>query len=113
MESMLKALAADDINAYLSLVRQSGESSFCFLQNLYPSFFPDEQGLSLAIAITKSMLGPDATVRVHGGGFAGTIQAYVQENELEDYIQGMEAVFGKGSVTPIAVRSKPSSCIAE
>ncbi len=113
VESMLKALAADDINAYLSLVRQSGESSFCFLQNLYPSFFPDEQGLSLAIAMTKSMLGPDATVRVHGGGFAGTIQAYVQENELEDYIQGMEAVFGKGSVTPIAVRSKPSSCIAE
>ncbi|NLE16806.1 MAG: galactokinase [Spirochaetales bacterium] len=113
VKGMLACLAANDIKAYLSLVRQSGESSFCFLQNLYPSFFPEEQGLSLAIAMTKSMLGPDATVRVHGGGFAGTIQAYVQENELKNYIQGMEAVFGKGSVTPSAVRSKPTCCIAE
>ena len=113
VENMLKALADDDINSYLSLVRQSGESSFCFLQNLYPSFFPEEQGLSLAIAMTKSLLGSEATVRVHGGGFAGTIQAYVREHELNQYIQGMEAVFGKGSVTPIAVRSKPACCIAE
>ncbi len=113
VKGMLAALAANDIEAYLTLINKSGESSFCFLQNLYPSFFPEEQGLSLAIAMTKSLLGSDATVRVHGGGFAGTIQTYVREHELNQYIQGMEAVFGKGSVTPIAVRSKPTCCIAE
>lgn len=113
VENMLKALADNEINSYLTFVRQSGESSFCFLQNLYPSFFPEEQGLSLAIAMTKTLLGGDAAVRVHGGGFAGTIQAYVPKADLKHYIQGMEAVFRKRSVTTIAVRSKPTCCIAE
>lgn len=113
VESMLKALKDNEINSYLEFVRQSGESSFCFLQNLYPSFFPEDQGLSLAIAMTKAMLGGNATVRVHGGGFAGTIQAYVPKADLERYVQGMEAVFGKKSVTTIAVRSKPACCIAD
>jgi galactokinase len=110
---MLKALENQNIEAYLKEVRSSGESSFCFLQNLYPSCFPQEQGLSLAIAMTKMLLGSETTVRVHGGGFAGTIQAYIPLDKYEFYKQAMEAVFSKGSVTPITVRQKESCCIAE
>lgn len=110
---MLIALENQNIDAYLKEVRASGESSFCFLQNLYPSVFPQEQGLSLAIAMTKSLLGSDTTVRVHGGGFAGTIQAYIPLDKYEFYKQKMEAVFSEGSVTPIAIRQRESCCIAE
>ncbi|MEA4859126.1 MAG: galactokinase, partial [Sphaerochaeta sp.] len=102
-----------DMNGYLNSVRESGESSFCFLQNLYPSFYPQEQGLSLAIATTKAILGDDATVRVHGGGFAGTIQAYVPNERLDSYTTQIKALFGEHSVTQIAIRSKPTCCIAE
>lgn len=110
---MLASLAADDIQGYLNLVRMSGESSFCFLQNLYPTTNTHEQGLSLAIAMSKEILGDNAPVRVHGGGFAGTIQAYVPTDLLTPYTDHLESVFGKGAVTTIAVRSMPSRCIAE
>jgi galactokinase len=95
------------------LVNQSGESSFCFLQNLYPTTLPTEQGLSLAIALTLSILGSEAVVRVHGGGFAGTIQAYVKDEDLEQYVKKMEKVFGNGSATVIEIRSTATACIAE
>lgn len=113
VEAMLHALQEKDIDAYLSLVNQSGESSFCFLQNLYPTTLPTEQGLSLAIALTLSILGSEATVRVHGGGFAGTIQAYVKDEDLEQYVKKMEKVFGNGSATVIEIRSTATACIAE
>lgn len=113
VEAMLHALQEKDIDAYLSLVNQSGESSFCFLQNLYPTTLPTEQGLSLAIALTLSILGSEAVVRVHGGGFAGTIQAYVKDEDLEQYVKKMEKVFGNGSATVIEIRSTATACIAE
>lgn len=111
--SMLEALEKEDMQGFLSKVRSSGESSFCFLQNLYPTTNPQEQGLSLAIAMTKEILGDDSTVRVHGGGFAGTIQAYVPTGKLSVYKDYLESVFGEGTVTRIAVREKESCCIAE
>ncbi|MFA5448417.1 MAG: galactokinase family protein [Sphaerochaeta sp.] len=110
---MIEALQQEDILTYLELVMESGESSFCFLQNLYPSTLVAEQGLSLAIALTKRILGPQSAVRVHGGGFAGTIQAYVLDADLSRYVEEMERVFGEGSVSVIAVRSEPTACIAE
>jgi galactokinase len=63
--------------------------------------------------MTKSLLGSDTTVRVHGGGFAGTIQAYIPLDKYEFYKEQMEAVFSEGSVTPIAIRQRESCCIAE
>jgi galactokinase len=110
---MIEALQQEDLLTYLELVMESGESSFCFLQNLYPSTLVAEQGLSLAIALTKRILGPQCAVRVHGGGFAGTIQAYVLDADLSRYVEEMERVFGEGSVSVIAVRSEPTACIAE
>jgi len=113
VEAMLRALENKDIDAYLALVNKSGESSFCFLQNLYPTTLPTEQGLSLAVALTKSILAGDTAVRVHGGGFAGTIQAYVKEKDLEHYVKEMEKVFGRGSATVIGIRSTATACIVE
>lgn len=110
---MLSALKREDMQTYLGKVRSSGESSFCFLQNLYPTSNVQEQGLSLGIAMTKAVLGDGATVRVHGGGFAGTIQAYVPTDKLTVFTKALESVFGKGSVTVIAVREKESCCIAD
>ena len=113
VDTMLASLKEHDMNGYLKAVRESGESSFCFLQNLYPSFYPQEQGLSLAIATTKAILGDEATVRVHGGGFAGTIQAYVPDELLGPYTKRIKDLFGEQSVTIIAIRSKETCCIAD
>ena len=113
VSAMLDALKRGDMQTYLGKVRQSGKSSFCFLQNLYPTTNPHEQGLSLAIAMSEDILGDGATVRVHGGGFAGTIQAYVPTDRIAAYTAYLESVFGEGSVTVIAVRERESCCIAE
>ncbi|AEV27904.1 galactokinase [Sphaerochaeta pleomorpha str. Grapes] len=113
VSSMVTALQKNDFPSYLALVKASGESSFCFLQNLYPASNPKEQGLSLAIALTRNILGEQYVARVHGGGFAGTIQAYVPLNKIQSYTKSMETVFGKGSVTAICIRQKPTCCIAE
>ncbi len=112
VQEMLAALEGKDITTYLHLVKESGESSFCFLQNLYPPAATQEQGLSLAIALTKRLLGPESVVRVHGGGFAGTIQAYVLESDLHHYITEMERVYGEKAVNIIAIRAMSTACIA-
>jgi galactokinase len=103
--------AAAAIASYLELVNESGNSSWELLQNLYPPHRPAEQGLSLALALTQRFLRKRAAggkvpgaCRVHGGGFAGTIQAYIPLDTLEAYGSEMEAVFGPGSVTPLRIR---------
>lgn len=112
VDLMLKALKADDVERYIALVNESGESSFCFLQNLYPSIDPSEQGLSLAIGLSKQILQGNGAVRVHGGGFAGTIQAYVPTERFDHYKEQMEKVFGEGSVTALAIRNIPTTALA-
>lgn len=108
---MIHALKEKDMESYLSLVNQSGESSFCFLQNAYPPNDAAHQAIPLAIALSKEFLGGEGAVRLHGGGFAGTIQAYVPQQMTEAYIDAMENVFGKGCSTLIAVRSLKTSAI--
>lgn len=107
VKAMLESLSANDIDTFLYLVEESGNSSFRFLQNVYPSSAPASQGLSIAIAISENILEGDGAVRVHGGGFAGTIQAYVPENMVQKYIKAMEGLFGEGCCTIIAIRQKP------
>ena len=104
---MLSELKEGDIDTFLYNVTESGNSSFRFLQNVYPSSCPSEQGVSLAIALSEDILDGEGAVRVHGGGFAGTIQAYVPKRLLSRYIEGMESLFGKGCTTVISVRSLP------
>lgn len=107
VDMMLKELKRGDIDSFLCNVEESGNSSFRFLQNVYPSSKPTDQGLALAIAISENILAGDGAVRVHGGGFAGTVQAYVPEHLINRYIEGMESIFGKDCCTKIAIRKRP------
>jgi galactokinase len=92
------------LGRYLALVNESGDSSWKLLQNLYAPANPSEQGIPLALAISRAFLGNLGTARVHGGGFAGTIQAYVPCSSLESYLAEMEPIFGKGAVTVLRIR---------
>ncbi len=92
------------INEYFSIVNASGDSSWELLQNVYSPKRPNEQGISLALALTRNFLQKEGACRVHGGGFAGTIQAYIPMSRLAGYKTLMESVFGPGSVTVLRIR---------
>ena len=111
VDFMLQTLKEGDIDGFLAFVEESGNSSFRFLQNVYPSSSPQNQGLSLAIALSEEILQGEGAVRVHGGGFAGTVQAYVPEGLVGTYIKGMKSLFGPGCSMKIAIRRLPVSRI--
>lgn len=98
------ALDRGDLERFFTLYHQSADSSANLLQNLYSTKKPLEQGIPLAIAVSKSVLGNDASVRVHGGGFAGTIQAFVPLDQTEAYREKMDALFGAGSCYVLRIR---------
>ncbi len=99
------ALTAGDLKGFLDQVLASGRSSFCYLQNVYTCKNLSEQGLSLALCIAEEHLeGKGAAWRVHGGGFAGTIQAFVPTSEAEGFRRVMDAVFGAGSCIILQIR---------
>ncbi len=104
VEKQKKALEQADFSTFFKLVNASGDSSYKYLQNLYPTSNPSEQGLCLALALTSNFLDGEGASRVHGGGFAGTIQCYVPNEKLADYKQMIEAVFGKNSCVPLKIR---------
>ena len=104
VERMLKALENGDTAEFLSIIKESGNSSANLLQNYYTPKAPAEQGITLACAIAAEILGDDGAYRVHGGGFAGTMQAFVPHNRMNAFRENMEAVFGKGAVTELSVR---------
>lgn len=101
---MKDCLKSGDFEAFLKKVRESGLSSLSYLQNVFASSAPQEQGLTLALALTEHILGGRGAFRVHGGGFAGTIQAYVPDDLLNDYKSKIENVFGVGSCHVLSVR---------
>ena len=98
------ALSEGNMNYFLELVRQSGESSANLLQNLYSCSQPTEQAISIGIMLSKSILGRNGAVRVHGGGFAGTIQAFVPAEKVNEYSQEMNRIFGDGSCYILRIR---------
>ena len=99
-----EALRRGDTAAFLELVRQSGDSSFKYLQNVYSNRDVTSQNVSLALAVSESMLGPGEAARVHGGGFAGTIQAFVKTENAGRYKESMDKVFGEGACEILAIR---------
>ncbi len=100
-----KALTAGDLDGFFSGVIASGRSSFCYLQNVYTSKNLSEQGLSLALCLAERTLGgKKAAWRVHGGGFAGTIQAFVPTEEVENFRSVMDAAFGEGRCMVLRIR---------
>ena len=98
------ALKKGDFEEFLKLVNESGNSSYDYLQNLYSTSAVNEQGLSLAIALTKQFLGRKGACRVHGGGFAGTVQCYIPTELLTEYKKMIEKVFGEGSCQVLNIR---------
>ena len=101
------ALLSGDTDTFLSLAKQSGDSSYKYLQNVYTTKNPSEQGLSLALCMTEGFLqGKKAAYRVHGGGFAGTIQAFLPSGSTAEYKKYMERIFGINSCAVLHVRAE-------
>lgn len=98
----VSALEADNLPAFLSLVRESGNSSFCYLQNVYPSETREEEALGLMMA--ERALRKDGAWRVHGGGFAGTILTFVPNRQVNSFVEDMESVFGNHSCHVLDIR---------
>ena len=104
VEEQKKALKQDNFEHFLDLVNESGDSSYKYLQNVYSTSNVNAQGLSLALAITERFLKGDGACRVHGGGFAGTIQCYIPTDRIEEYSKTINAVFGEGSCCILNIR---------
>ncbi len=107
------ALENEDFEKFLRLIRESGESSERILQNLYPISDIRERSLCLAQLITSRTLGITGAWRVHGGGFAGTLQVFLPVTKADSYIRSMEMIFGKGSVYRLVVRPVGGYCIGK
>ena len=105
VELQKEALARGDLDTFLEQVIASGRSSFCYLQNVYTSKNVSEQGLSLALCLAEGCLADKkAAWRVHGGGFAGTIQSFVPSDAVEEYRKVMDGAFGEGKCIVLRVR---------
>ena len=91
------ALREGDFDAFLQLVTASGDSSWEYLQNVIPAGYKEHQEVAVTIAAAKHYLGGKGAVRVHGGGFAGCVQALMPRDAFPAYRKGMEALFGPNS----------------
>ena len=98
------ALHDGDFDAFLSLVNESGCSSWEYLQNVIPAGYKEHQEVGVTIAAAKHLLGDKGAVRVHGGGFAGTVQAFVPVEMLDEFKAGMEAILGEGRCHVLSIR---------
>ena len=100
----VEALERNDFKSFLRMVVESGYSSYMYNQNIYPVSNIREQNVSLALALSDLILKGEGAWRVHGGGFAGTIQAFVPHNLLDKYVSTLEHLFGKGSCHDLFIR---------
>jgi len=98
------ALKAGDFDKFLKLVKKSGLSSYTYLQNVFASSMPNAQAVSLSLALCDEILGERGAYRVHGGGFAGTIQAFVPFDKLSEFKTKIEAVLGDGMCHVLSIR---------
>jgi galactokinase len=102
------ALEKNDFQAFLKMVVESGYSSYMYNQNIFDVVHKDEQVVSLALALSEMVLKGKGAWRVHGGGFGGTIQAFVPQDLLDKYVETLEHVYGKGSCHKLFIRAKGS-----
>ena len=104
VQKEVSALQTDNFTDFLDTVKASGDSSFKYLQNVYTNHDVEHQNVSIALAASDSILGKDGVSRVHGGGFAGTIQAFVKNTTVQEYKHAMDAIFGEGSCNILKIR---------
>ena len=98
------ALREGDFDAFLQMVTASGDSSWEYLQNVIPAGYKEHQEVAVTIAAAKHYLGGKGAVRVHGGGFAGTVQAFVPVEMLADFKANMEKILGAGRCHVLSIR---------
>ena len=98
------ALREGDFSTFLRLVNESGHSSWEYLQNVIPAGYKEHQEVAVTIAAAKHYLGGKGAVRVHGGGFAGTVQAFVPVEMLADFKANMEKILGAGRCHVLSIR---------
>jgi galactokinase len=102
------ALEKNDFQAFLNMVVESGYSSYMYNQNIFDVVHKDDQVVSLALALSEMILKGKGAWRVHGGGFGGTIQAFVPQELLDKYVSTLEHVYGSGSCHKLFIRAKGS-----
>ena len=98
------ALRQGDFDTFLRLVSESGQSSWMYLQNVIPAGYKAHQEVALALALCRHYLRGKGACRVHGGGFAGTVQAFVPFEILESFRSGIDAVLGEGACHVLSIR---------
>lgn len=104
VEKAVSALESGDFEAFKQIIIDSGHSSYMYNQNVFTPVNPTEQKLSVALCMSEDILKGKGAWRVHGGGFAGTIQAFVPNDILDEYKTAMESVFGEGNCHVLIIR---------
>lgn len=98
------ALKDGDFDTFLKLIKESGHSSWMYLQNVVPAGYKEHQDVAVSLAVAEHLLQGRGAFRVHGGGFAGTIQAFVPFDILESFRSGIDAVLGEGACHVLSIR---------
>ena len=98
------ALEAGDFDRFLELVKESGQSSWMYLQNVVPAGRKEHQEMAVSLALCRHYLRGRGAYRVHGGGFAGTVQAFVPFDLLDSFRSGMDAALGQGACHVLSIR---------
>ncbi len=105
------ALRSNDFDTFLRLVKESGRSSWMYLQNVIPAGAVEHQDMAVALALCSTLLQGRGACRVHGGGFAGTVQAFVPMHMLDEFKNGIENVLGAGSCHVLSIRNEGSGIV--
>lgn len=113
VENEVKALINNDFDTFLKNIKDSGNSSWKYLQNVYTNAAPNEQGITVALALSERFLKEKnvGATRVHGGGFAGVIMAMVPEKHSDEYVVYMDKFLGEGSSYKMKIRPYGSVCL--
>ena len=113
VENEVKALINNDFDTFLKNITDSGNSSWKYLQNVYTNAAPNEQGITVALALSERFLKEKnvGATRVHGGGFAGVIMAMVPEKYSDEYVAYMDKFLGEGSSYKMKIRPYGSVCL--
>ena len=104
VRQLVEALRWDDIDAFLDLIKESGRSSWMYLQNITPAGAVQHQEVAVALALCETYLKGKGAYRVHGGGFAGTVQAFVPFDILDSFVAGIDGALGEGACHVLAIR---------
>ena len=100
----VEALENDDFDTFLKLIKESGYSSYMYLQNVIPAGYKQHQDVAVALALCEHYLMGRGAYRVHGGGFAGTVQAFVPFDILDSFVAGIDAALGAGACHVLSIR---------